>query len=250
MVTAAPLVVDLTSLWAGPLAAGLLGAAGARVVKVEGHGRPDGARRGAPAFFDLLNQGKECLEIDFDDTADVALLRRLIAAADLVIEGSRPRVMDALGVDPRAVAAAGTSWLSITAHGRTGGAALRIGFGDDTAVTGGLVVPARSPMFVADAVADPLTGLVAGGLGADLLGRSDAAFVGVSLARVSAWAAGQPNMSPVLAETGGWCVEIENERVPVASPHHRPIPASAVSAGAHSELIRAEFEADSTDSPS
>ena len=40
-----PLVVDLSALWAGPLCAHLLGLAGARVVKVESLGRPDGARR-------------------------------------------------------------------------------------------------------------------------------------------------------------------------------------------------------------
>src|SRR4051812_11975385 len=50
-----PVVVDLTSLWAGPLCAHLLGLAGARVIKVESVRRPDGARSGPPAFFDLLH---------------------------------------------------------------------------------------------------------------------------------------------------------------------------------------------------
>ena len=43
---AAPRVLDLSSLWAGPLCAQLLGLAGARVVKVESVARPDGARAG------------------------------------------------------------------------------------------------------------------------------------------------------------------------------------------------------------
>jgi hypothetical protein len=38
-------VVDLSSLWAGPVCAHLLGRAGARVIKVESVARPDGARR-------------------------------------------------------------------------------------------------------------------------------------------------------------------------------------------------------------
>src|SRR5262249_27702398 len=52
------LVVDLSSLWAGPLCGRLLADAGATVVKVESRARPDGARRGPAAFFDLLNAGK------------------------------------------------------------------------------------------------------------------------------------------------------------------------------------------------
>ena len=174
-----PLVVDLTSLWAGPLTGGLLREAGARVVKVEGAGRADGA----PEFFDLLNHAKERVEIDFaeDDGRCCAacfrpriscwrargpaswiswgstptswptraLLRRLLQAADLVLEGSRPRVMDQLGIGPNQLAAAGVAWLSISGHGRTGTAGLRVGFGDDAAAAGGLRLegdpPASSP---------------------------------------------------------------------------------------------------------
>ena len=51
------LVADFSVLWAGPLCAHLLGLAGARVVKVETPWRPDGARRGNAAFYDLLHAG-------------------------------------------------------------------------------------------------------------------------------------------------------------------------------------------------
>jgi hypothetical protein len=241
--SATPLVVDLTSLWAGPLAGQLLAAAGARVVKVEGRGRPDGARAGARAFFDLLNHGKECLALDFDDRADVALLHRLLSSADLVIEGSRRRVMDRLGIDPAVLAAGGTSWLSITAHGRTGDAANRVGFGDDAAVAGGLVVPGEPPMFVADAVADPLTGLVAAVYGAGLLGGNRASVLEVPLARVAAWAAGPLATAPVRATSDGWAVEAAGEIVAVANPRHRPIPAPAASVGADDARLRAELVA-------
>ncbi len=123
---ASPLVVDLTALWAGPLLTSLLAAAGARVVKVEGRSRPDGARRGNAGFYDLLNHGKECVTVDFDDRADVSFLRTLLGSADLVVEASRPRVMDRLGIDPSALAAEGVSWVSITGHGRTGDAAFKV----------------------------------------------------------------------------------------------------------------------------
>jgi hypothetical protein len=236
-----PLVVDLTSLWAGPLAASLLQLAGARVVKVEGRSRPDGARAGASAFYDLVNAGKECLDVDLRDRVDIALLRRLFAAADLVIEGSRPRVMDEIGIHPAEVVRSGTSWLSITAHGRTGAAANRVGFGDDAAVSGRLLVDGDPPMFVADAVADPLTGLVAAVYGADLLAGDRAAVVEVPLARVAAWAAGPSCAAPVRRRGDGWAVGVEGEWVPVASPRHRPIPPAAPPVGAHSADVRAEF---------
>ncbi len=56
-------VVDFSSLWAGPLGSSLLGLAGARVVKVETVGRPDGARRGEPRFYQLLHAGHESLHL-------------------------------------------------------------------------------------------------------------------------------------------------------------------------------------------
>lgn len=236
-----PLVVDLSSLWAGPLAASLLGLAGARVVKVEGRARPDGARGGATAFYDLLNSGKECLAVDFGDRADVDLLRRLIVSADLVIEASRPRVMDGLGIRPEEVVRGGTSWLSITAHGRTGPGADRIGFGDDAAVSGGLLIGGEPPLFVADAVADPLTGLVAAVHGAELLAGDQAAAVEVPLARVAAWAAGPPCRGAVTRAGDGWQVDVGDERVAVALPRHRPVPSAAPPPGAHDAALRAEF---------
>lgn len=236
-----PLVVDLGSLWAAPLAAQLLGAAGARVVKVEGRHRPDGARRGSRAFFDLLNHGKECVSIDVEAAEERGFLRRLLAGADLVIEGSRPRVMEHLGIDPAALAAAGTSWLSITAHGRTGEAANRIGFGDDAAVEGGLFVAGDPPGFVADAVADPLTGLVAAAFGAELLAGDRSAVVEAPLARAASWAARPPVEAPVVRAGDGWAVEVDGRLVEVAPPRHRPIPSAAPALGAHDEALRAEF---------
>jgi CoA-transferase family III len=245
---AAPLVVDLSSLWAGPLAASLLGAAGARVVKVEGRGRPDGARRGSTAFFDLLNHGKECVQVDLADRDDRRFLHRLLRAADLVLEASRPRVMDAVGVSPEALAERGTSWLSITAHGRTGPAAHRIGFGDDAAVAGGLYLRddhGGSPMFVADAAADPIAGLAAAAVGAELLAGDRAALMEVPLSHAAAWAASTPvakvSATVATADGDGWEVLIEGERVPVAAPRHRRIPGSAFAVGSHDGRLRTEF---------
>ena len=69
------LVVDLSSMWAGPLCGQLLAQAGATVVKVESPARPDGTRAGPSAFFDWMNAGKLSYATDFDNpgpTADPA----------------------------------------------------------------------------------------------------------------------------------------------------------------------------------
>ena len=90
-------VVDLSSLWAGPLAGQLLAAAGMDVVKVESTKRPDGARQGPAAFNDLLNADKASVALDFSTREGVGALRRLLLSADVVIEASRPRALEQLG---------------------------------------------------------------------------------------------------------------------------------------------------------
>jgi len=160
-----PLVVDLSSLWAGPLAACLLEQAGARVIKVESRHRPDAARNGNAPFFDLINAGKQSVVIDFKAADGLAMLHALLDRADIVIEASRPRALAQIGVDARQAARRGATWISITAHGRHGAAADWVGFGDDVAVAAGIASAMADgwggPLFAGDALADPLTGITA-----------------------------------------------------------------------------------------
>ena len=238
-----PLVIDLTSLWAGPLAGSILAAAGARVIKIEGRDRPDGARLGPASFFDLMNSGKEMLALDLRDRADVHLLHRMIGAADLVIEGSRPRAMEQIGIEPaQVVTDAATSWLSITGHGRVE-APERVGFGDDAAVAGGIWVDEQDgPLFVADAFADPLTGLVAGALGAELLAADRAALVEAPLSQVAAWARRPSVTAPVHATPDrGWHVVAPEGVVAVSPPSARMARRRAAPLDAHGPALREEF---------
>lgn len=216
-----PVVVDLTSLWAGPLAGRLLAEAGCRVLKVESVARPDGARRGPAGFFELLNGRKAHLNLDLPAAGALDRLRELIAGADLVLEASRPRVMQQWGISPSDAVAAGTAWVSITGHGRSGLHANRIAFGDDAAVSGGLVVPGDPPMFVGDAIADPIAGLAAASIASHLLAEGLAALVDVSLAGASAWVrahAGAPIERPVVQNDERWQVELTDGPVAVAPP--------------------------------
>ena len=186
------LVVDLSSLWAGPLCGDLLARAGARVVKVESTSRPDGARRGPASFFDLLNGAKRSVALDFTEAGQRALLGRLVHAADVVIEASRPRALEQLGIMATDMVAGGPRlWISITAYGRQGASGNRVGFGDDAAAAGGLVAwSEEGPSFCGDAIADPLTGLVAAARGLEALREGGRWLLDISLAGVGASFAG------------------------------------------------------------
>ena len=161
----APRVLDLSALWAGPLAAHLLGLAGADVLKAESRTRPDGLREGDPAFFALLNQDKASVVLDLASRDGHRALLSLIASSDIVIEAARPRALEQLGIHADAIVAAtpGLTWVTITGHGAQGEAASWVGFGDDCGVAAGLCAALRAasgcPGFVGDAIADPLTGI-------------------------------------------------------------------------------------------
>ncbi|MFI2839584.1 CoA transferase [Mycolicibacterium sp. PDY-3] len=179
------LVADLSSMWAGPLCGQLLRRVGATVVKVESPARPDGTRRGPAPFFDWMNHGKLSYAIDFDDEE---ALRSLLTVADVVIEGSRPAALSRRRLGPSDITArGGRVWLRITGYGAEGDSGARVAFGDDAAVAGGLVENTPTgPIFVGDAIADPLTGLHAAAAVVDSLARGGGELIEMSMAAVSA----------------------------------------------------------------
>lgn len=202
-VDAEPLhVVDLSSMWAGPLCGAILAEAGADVTKVELAGRPDGARRGPASLFERLNAAKQHVTLDVTSAGRQGLAQ-LIQSADIVIESARPRALRHLGIDADAVLAEADGpsvWVSITGHGRTGTAADRVAFGDDAAVGGGLVAWCGDiPYFCADAVADPLTGLTAAAAAMESLGSSAPVLLDVAMADVAAAFAGPTAALPETA---------------------------------------------------
>ena len=219
-------VVDLSVLWAGPLCANVLGLAGARVIKVESSRRPDGGRLGSKDFFDLLHGGHESVGLDFTCAEDVDVLRRLIERADVVIESSRPRALRQLGIVAEQCAGPRV-WLSITGHGRDDANAMRVGFGDDAAVAGGLVTTdGLGPCFCVDAVADPLSGIVAAAAVLTALERGDRWLVDVALARTAAVASNGP-----LTDISG---------MTIAPPRARSVTSIASRLGEHTDAVVAE----------
>lgn len=223
-------VVDLSSLWAGPLCGSLLASAGARVIKVESTTRPDGARVGPAAFFDLLNSHKRSVALDLRSRDGVDGLRRLLMSADVVIEASRPRALEQLGIDAVEILTSGRprAWASITGHGRTGPERGRVAFGDDAAVAGGLVCwTDERPVFCADAIADPITGLVATTAILEALAAGGRWLLDIPLAKVAASMAG-----PTLAVAGD---------VVAAAPRARVAAGRGPTLGEHTSTVLAEL---------
>lgn len=91
-------VVDLTAMWAGPLATRLLAEAGAEVDTIEASCRPDGLR-GTPAMFEHLAEGKRRHDLDLREPDPRAVLVDLVADADVVVESFSPRVMPNFSLD-------------------------------------------------------------------------------------------------------------------------------------------------------
>ncbi|WP_192713195.1 CoA transferase [Rhodococcus sp. OAS809] len=230
-------VVDFSALWAGPLCAHILGAAGARVIKVETPTRLDGARLGNKDFYDLLHAGHESVVLDPNRPGERAALAALVASADIVIESSRPRALARFGLDAHAEAARGCTWVSITADGRSSN---RVGFGDDVAASAGLVAweNETNPLFVGDAIADPLTGLRAAVCALDARNVSAGRVWDVSMTEV---------VSSTLAASTLTCSADENDTAdandaPTAQPPRGRTPVGrAPVSGTHTAAVLAEL---------
>ncbi|MDR3664013.1 MAG: CoA transferase, partial [Mycobacterium sp.] len=207
------LVVDLTSMWAGPLCAQLLRQTGAVVVKVESPRRPDGTRAGNRAFFDWMNGGKLLCGTDFD--SDTRRLHALLSVADVVLEGSRPAALSRRGLGPYDVPARpGKVWVRITGHGADDAHAGLVAFGDDAAVSGGLVAGDTEPVFCGDAIADPLTGLEAARQVTASRARGGGELIEISMAAVAAHYAGLPRS---LAEGPGTEEPLTQPEIPCSA---------------------------------
>ncbi|MDA8046030.1 MAG: CoA transferase [Actinomycetota bacterium] len=114
-------VVDISQQLPGPYCTALLASLGARVIKVE---PPigDPARSIDPAMFAMVNDGKEFVRLDLKAAGDVERLHRLVAEADVFVEGFRPGVAARLGagVDTLAALKAALVYCSISGTGQSG----------------------------------------------------------------------------------------------------------------------------------
>jgi formyl-CoA transferase/CoA:oxalate CoA-transferase len=121
---------------------------GARVVKVEQPGKGDDTRAWGPpvlgtesAYFLSVNRNKESLTLDFKKPAGRAVLERLVATSDVLVENFRPGTMASLGLDATALTARFPRlvYCSISGFGQTGPRALEPGYDAVMQGEGGLM---------------------------------------------------------------------------------------------------------------
>lgn len=115
-------VLDFSQLGPGPFLTQSLLEMGAEITKVERPPHGDFARTLSPGGHAALNVGKTSLWLDLKDPAQRHQAVALAAAADVVVESSRPGVMSSLGLGYEAIAAINPRaiYVSITGYGQTG----------------------------------------------------------------------------------------------------------------------------------
>ncbi|WP_155371243.1 CaiB/BaiF CoA transferase family protein [Catellatospora vulcania] len=130
-------VVDAATLFAGPLAATILGDYGADVIKIEhpakgdpsrGHGP---ARDGVPLWWTMLGRNKQTVTLDLGRAEGAALAKRLLSEADVLIENFRPGTLERWGLSPEVLHELNPRLViaRVTAFGQHGPYAHRPGFG-------------------------------------------------------------------------------------------------------------------------
>ncbi|MEO8437785.1 MAG: CoA transferase [Chloroflexota bacterium] len=174
-------VIDVSTVLAGPYCTMLLGDLGAEVIKVEppegdstrGWGPPwvgavDSEDRVA-AYFLAVNRNKRSLRLDLKRPEGVAILRRLLADADILVENFRVGGFARLGFDDAALAALnpGLVHLAISGYGQSGPAADRPGYdfviqaaSGLMSITGGGDDEGGRPTKVGVAISDVVSGML------------------------------------------------------------------------------------------
>ena len=162
-------VIDASTLFAGPLAATFLGDLGADVVKIEHPARPDAARTHGPArngvglWWKTLGRNKRTATLDLSRPEGAALMLRLAARADVLIENFRPGTLERWGLGPDEVHGANPRLVMarVTAFGQFGPLAAQPGFGSIAEAMSGFAAitgepagpPTLPPLGLADGIA-------------------------------------------------------------------------------------------------
>ncbi len=161
-------VVDLTRVRSGPTCVKQLADWGADVVKVEATGEDplQGGSRDS-SDFQNLHRNKRDIAIDLKHKDGVALLKRLVADADVVVENYRPDVKFRLGIDYETLRAVNPRlvYASISGFGETGPYRERPGFDQIAQGMGGIMsvtgLPGQGPARAGIPIADLCAGIFA-----------------------------------------------------------------------------------------
>ncbi len=174
-------ILDLTRILAGPTCTQLLGDLGADVIKIERPGEGDDTRKWGPpylpgkdgepthesAYYLSSNRNKRSVAIDIARPEGQALLRRLLAGCDVLVENFKAGGLDKYGLGYESLRGdfPGLVYCSITGFGQTGPYAPRAGYDYLAQGYGGLMsitgAPDGEPMKVGVGIADVMCGMYA-----------------------------------------------------------------------------------------
>jgi len=162
-------VLDVSTLFAGPLAATFLGDFGADVLKVEHPRRPDAARGHGPAkdgvnlWWKTLGRNKRTMTLDLSRPEGAELLLRLVERSDVLVENFRPGTLERWGLGWEQLSAANPRLVlaRVTAFGQVGPYSSRPGFGSLAEAMSGFAAltgepdgpPTLPPFGLADGIA-------------------------------------------------------------------------------------------------
>ena len=162
-------VIDLTRVRAGPTAVRQLADWGAQVIKVEmPPGLDEGEGIGGPrddSDFQNVHRNKRGITLNLKSPEGVAILKKLVARADVLVENYRPDVKERLGIGYAAMAAVNPRlvYASISGYGEDGPYRLRPGFDQIAQGMGGLMsitgLPGQGPVRVGIPIADLCAGI-------------------------------------------------------------------------------------------
>jgi formyl-CoA transferase len=162
-------VIDLTRVRAGPTAVRQLADWGAQVIKVEmPPGMDEGEGIGGPrddSDFQNVHRNKRGMTLNLKSSEGVAILKRMVERADVLVENFRPDVKDRLGIDYATLSALNPRLVygSISGYGEDGPYRLRPGFDQIAQGIGGLMsitgIPGQGPVRVGIPIADLCAGI-------------------------------------------------------------------------------------------
>ncbi|MFE0402066.1 CaiB/BaiF CoA transferase family protein [Streptomyces nigra] len=164
-------VIDLATLFAGPLAATMLGDFGAEVIKVEHPEKPDPSRGHGPAkdgvglWWKVLGRNKRAITLNLSRPGGRATLLRLAATADVIIENFRPGTLEKWDLGWPELSAANPRLVltRVTGFGQFGPSSHRPGFGTLAEAMSGFAAltgePAAPPTLPPFGLADSIAGL-------------------------------------------------------------------------------------------
>lgn len=166
-------VLDVSTVISGSTASSMLADHGAEVLKIEDPRSPDPSRQleprkdGVSLWHKVAGRNKKALTLNLGMPAGAAILRRLVATSDVLIENFRPGTMEKWGLGWEALEKENPKlvMVRISGYGQDGPYAKRPGFGTIAEAMSGLPYrtgfPGGPPVFSPLALADQVTGLFA-----------------------------------------------------------------------------------------